>query len=176
MTTQLTTLIWSLTEKNKKVLYRIDVCNRGHIFHLKQINPKWDQRAPANEKWQFLCCPDLISSKTTMLITFQSLGGRQGMGKAFGPHLAPVLTLISLMRKSARSRARLFIKQFREGDDVMSQHQPDLKDGLRSRSSSRKEILIEFERKERPSFPTICSPLVGLQHSFCLPGMHCPCP
>jgi len=102
----------------------------------------------------------LISSKTTMLITFQSFGGRQGLGKGFGPHLAPILTLISLMRKSTRSRAQLFIKQFRKGDDVKSQHQPGLKDGLRSRPSSRKEILIEFERKEMSSLPTVCSPLV----------------
>lgn len=82
------------------------------------------------------------------------------MGKGLGPHLAPILILISLMRKSTRSRAGLCIKQFRKGDEVMSQHQPDLKDGLRSRTSSRREILIEFERKEMSSLPTICSPLV----------------
>ena len=73
MTALLTTLIWSLTEKNKKALYRIDVSNMNRIFHLKRKNPKWDQRAPENEKWHFLCCFDLISSQTTMLITFHSL-------------------------------------------------------------------------------------------------------
>lgn len=57
--------------------------------------------------------------------------------KSRGPLLAPLVDRISLMRKSTRSSAQLFIKQFRTGDDGKSQHQPHLKDGLRSRPPSK---------------------------------------
>lgn len=52
--------------------------------------------------------------------------------KSRGPLLAPLVDRISLMGKSTRSSAQLFIKQFRTGDDEKAQHQPDLKDRLRS--------------------------------------------
>lgn len=93
MTALLTTLIWSLTEKNKKVLFRLDVCNRARIFHLKQINPKWDQRAPVNEKWQFLCCPDLIASETTCW--YRSRARRKGRGRVSAHEADEKPTLIS---------------------------------------------------------------------------------
>lgn len=75
--------------------------------------------------------------------------------KSRGPFLVPLVDWISLMRKSTRSSTQLFIKQFRTGDYQKGQHQPDLKDGLRSRPPSK-----NFNRIfKMSSLTTICSAL-----------------
>ena len=120
---------------------------------------RMEERAGSHRTLRISKCVSILTQAISRLSPQQVCSKKET--KAGCGYLVPltlILALILLTGKSTSRRAQLLVKKFGRGDVMKPQHHSGLKDQLRSRSPSRKEILMEFKRKETFSLPVLCSP------------------